>query len=49
MEKTNEKTVKRPPFRQEAKIKTMIFELSKLHRRNYENTKEIWRNTENTA
>lgn len=49
MEETNEKTVKQPPFRQEAKIKTMIFELSKLHRRNYKNTNAIWQNTENTA
>ena len=49
MEETNEKTVKRPPFRQEAKNKTMIYELSKQHRRNYENTNAIWQNTENTA
>lgn len=49
MKETNEKTVKRPPFHQEAKFKTMRYELSKLYRRNYQNTKAIWQKTENTT
>ena len=51
MKETNafQKMVKRPPFRQEAKIKTWRSLSNKQHRRNYENTEAIWQTIEETT